>query len=58
MPPSVSASVGVLTLVAAGSLPAEGGIFSWWTWWVGDSIGVILFGPPLLLWMQRKAQQV
>ena len=24
--------------------------FSWWTWWVGDTIGVLVFAPLLLVW--------
>ncbi|MBT9529817.1 MAG: CHASE domain-containing protein, partial [Pseudomonas sp.] len=57
----LSASVGSFTLlhhqlISAAQLP-----FSWWTWWVGDSIGVliatplmfILFAQPRELWRSR-----
>jgi CHASE1-domain containing sensor protein len=57
----VSATVGVATLyvrkvIRTGELP-----FSWWTWWVGDVIGVIVaaplvliaFGTPREVWRRR-----
>jgi two-component sensor histidine kinase/integral membrane sensor domain MASE1 len=58
-----SASVGVSTLVAAGLLPWANYPFSWATWWVGDSIGVVIFAPlslilianPGLLWQRSRA---
>jgi PAS domain S-box-containing protein len=56
---SASGGTGVLYLnqvITAAQLP-----FSWWTWWVGDSIGVliatplmfILFAQPRALWRSR-----
>ena len=38
-----------------GSLPTENLRFSWFTWWVGDSIGVMLFAALVLIWAQRPA---
>jgi two-component system, cell cycle sensor histidine kinase and response regulator CckA len=57
----VSASVGVLTLVAVGVIPAGTRAFSWFNWWVGDAIGVLLvvplwlvaFGEPRSFWRHR-----
>lgn len=57
----VSASVGVCTLSANGLLPVSGLVYSWLTWWTGDTIGVliatpfmlILFGQPRELWSSR-----
>lgn len=46
----VSASIGITSLWAAGVLPTSIVAFSWWTWWVGDTIGVLLFMPLLLAW--------
>jgi two-component sensor histidine kinase len=59
----LSASIGVSTLVAAGLLPWANYPFSWATWWVGDSIGVVIFTPlslilfanPKLLWQRSRA---
>ncbi|HSW14725.1 MAG TPA: CHASE domain-containing protein [Solimonas sp.] len=46
----VNASVGVGTLWLAGLIPTPNLPFSWWTWWVGDSIGVIVFTPLAMIW--------
>jgi len=45
----VSASVGVGTLLAAGVVPWSNCLFSAATWWVGDSIGVLIFAPLALI---------
>lgn len=58
---SVSASVGVCTLIANGLLPVSGLVYSWLTWWTGDTIGVliatpfmfILFAKPRSHWYSR-----
>ena len=49
----VSPTIGVSTLWAAGIIAPENCFFSWWTWWVGDAIGVILFAPLVLIWSNR-----
>jgi two-component sensor histidine kinase len=57
-----SASVGVGTLLASGLLDAARAPFSWATWWVGDSIGVVIFAPlswllisnPGLFWQRNR----
>jgi len=41
----IGATVGLMTLVAAGQIPGTNVLFSWWTWWVGDAIGVITIAP-------------
>jgi two-component sensor histidine kinase/CHASE1-domain containing sensor protein len=45
----VSSTIGVAALAVTGALawPALG--FHWWTWWVGDTIGVLVFAPLALL---------
>lgn len=60
----IAASVGSGTLVSVGFVASENFIFTWLTWWVGDTIGVLLFTPLLFiclfdknnLWKQRKVQ--
>jgi signal transduction histidine kinase len=49
----ISASVGIGTLFTGGQIPLESVWFNWWTWWVGDSIGVLIFTPLLLIWSLR-----
>ena len=53
----VNATVGVATLFIAGLVPAESFLFNWWTWWIGDSIGVLVFLPLILIWDQRPYSQ-
>lgn len=58
-----NASVAVTVLWATGVIPAEAYLFSWFTWWVGDSIGVLIAAPlvfigfaqPRPLWRGRLA---
>jgi diguanylate cyclase (GGDEF)-like protein len=57
----MSASVGVSTLWFQGILPLADLPLAWGTWWIGDSIGVLIFCPILLcffaeprhIWKQR-----
>ncbi len=58
----VSASVGVATLGLAGLIGSGEVAFSWFTWWVGDSIGVLIASPlaftliaePQEVWRKRR----
>jgi signal transduction histidine kinase/CHASE1-domain containing sensor protein len=52
----VAATVGVSTLIAAGSVPLSAAPFNWWTWWVGDTIGVLIFTPLVLMWCDRSGE--
>ena len=49
----VNASVGVGTLTLRSLVPLDSALFNWWTWWVGDSIGVLVFTPLALVWTAR-----
>ena len=51
----LSASVGVGTLWLRGFMPTSGVLLNWWTWWIGDSIGVLIFTPLLLVWSARPS---
>jgi PAS domain S-box-containing protein len=46
----ISATIGVATLWAASVIASAEALFHWWTWWVGDTIGVIIFAPLGLIW--------
>jgi diguanylate cyclase (GGDEF)-like protein len=50
---SVSATIGVVTLAAAGfaDWAAFGSI--WCTWWLGDAVGAVTVTPLLLLWWEN-----
>lgn len=43
-----NATVSVSTLFIAGAVPVTNYLVNWVTWWIGDSIGVIVFTPLLL----------
>lgn len=59
---SLSASVGILTLYVNDIIPAKQILYSWWTWWIGDAIGVliatplvcVLFAEPRHFWRGRQ----
>jgi len=58
----VSASNGVVQLVLGGIIPWSAAPSVWWVWWMGDTMGVLLFGPLLLalIWPpgeRRSARQ-
>ena len=52
----LSASAGVANLVWAGIVPPSGYGSVWWVWWLGDTMGVLLFAPFLLAWLQPPAR--
>jgi diguanylate cyclase (GGDEF)-like protein len=47
---TVSATIGITSLAAGGFAPRADLGWIWLTWWLGDSVGAVLFAPPLLLW--------
>jgi signal transduction histidine kinase len=47
---AVSATVGALTLCAAGVVPARALPHTFSVWWVGDAMGALLVAPALLSW--------
>jgi integral membrane sensor domain MASE1 len=46
----VAATIGVTTLYLAGFVPLAGYYSNWWTWWLGDTIGVLTVTPLVLAW--------
>ncbi len=45
----VRATCGVAALVVSGVDSPDAAAFSWFTWWIGDTIGVLIFAPLILL---------
>ncbi len=41
----VGATIGVTALVVLGGLPPAEAPFSWWNWWAGDAIGILIAAP-------------
>ena len=52
----VNSLIGVGTLWLAGLIPVPNLLFNWWTWWVGDSIGVLIFTPLICAWALPRQQ--
>lgn len=58
----INSTVGTSTLYLSGIIPGDTFLFSWFTWWIGDSIGAIVFAPLLFsifefkspLWRSRR----
>ncbi len=50
----VSATVGTITLAAAGLLPISNTVWSWFTWYAGDSVGVAVFMPVVLILFEKQ----
>lgn len=40
-----SPTIGVTTLLIKGIIPPASYFYSWWTWWVGNAMGIIIFTP-------------
>jgi integral membrane sensor domain MASE1 len=51
--PTVSASIGVATLMMGQYAVAEDYAVIWLTWWMGDATGILIFTPAILLWAQH-----
>lgn len=43
-----SPSIGVMSLYLKGLVPASGFFYNWWTWWIGNSLGIIVCTPILV----------
>jgi len=50
----IASSIGSFSLLLLGKISNGGLPYSWWTWWVGDSIGVILCAPQFLVLEQMR----
>ena len=59
---TLNATLSTLCLWAAGAIPPEARAFTWWTWWGGDTLGVLigtpialtLIGQPRVDWAARR----
>ena len=51
----VSASMGTAALAMNNVISQDAIVFSWFTWWLGDSIGVLLFTPMLIVMFAKKS---
>jgi PAS domain S-box-containing protein len=51
----VNATWSVTSLLLTDVIEPVDFLFHWWTWWVGDAIGVITFTPLILIWVGKPA---
>lgn len=47
----INPTLAVTSLWIAGKIPSAAYFQHWWTWWIGDTIGVIIMTPLLLSWL-------
>jgi diguanylate cyclase (GGDEF)-like protein len=51
----VSASIGVGALSLLGAVPEHDAVFSWWNWWAGDAVGILIACPLIFaFWGQPR----
>ncbi len=50
----INATIAVSTLVAIGRIPIEISLINWGTWWMGDVLGIFIFTPLILVWLQQS----
>ena len=48
-----NASIATAALHLAGTLPASALAFTWWAWWIGDTLGVLIAAPATLALIGR-----
>ena len=46
----IASTIGVTMLTVTGIAPWSRFAFAWWTWWVGDTIGILIVSPLVLSW--------
>ena len=54
----VSATIGTLSLILSGSVARSSFGDTWWAWWTGDAMGVLVFAPLLLGWRRRPIHDI
>ncbi len=59
----ISCSIAIVVLRASGIVAAGDAFFNWWSWWLGDTLGIMVaaplmfafFGRPSAEWRSRRA---
>ncbi|TAN67661.1 MAG: PAS domain S-box protein [Methylobacter sp.] len=52
----INSTISVSALVLTERIPTTNFLTSWGTWWMGDALGVFIFTPLVLVWMQRSSE--
>lgn len=53
---TIASTIGVTALYLSGILPQEQIFYTWFTFWLGDSLGVYIFTPLLIVWSLHTPQ--
>ncbi|OGG50310.1 hypothetical protein A2763_01455 [Candidatus Kaiserbacteria bacterium RIFCSPHIGHO2_01_FULL_54_36] len=53
----VSATIGITSLWLGGSILQGTLAATWVTWWIGDTLGILIFAPLMLKWLHRPVLQ-
>ena len=56
--PIVSASVGITTLCLRGIVPLANWGMNWFTWWMSNVGGILIFTPLILIWSQPILEEI
>ncbi len=49
----ISSTWGVSTLILSKTIDPSNAVYSWWTWYTGDALGIATFGPIVVLLLNR-----
>jgi PAS domain S-box-containing protein len=52
---TIAATIGTLAVATVSGLPPAGITAVWWTWWQGDTTGIIVITPLILAWTAAPA---
>jgi PAS domain S-box-containing protein len=55
VPTGISATIGIVSLAAAGRLASQDAFAVWLTWWLGDIGGALIVAPLFILWASRPS---
>lgn len=47
----INSTIGNLTITLVNAIPWSEYFQSWWTWWIGDAAGILVFTPLILSWL-------
>lgn len=50
---TIAATIGIAPIAIGSPLPWGDLFTNWWTWWLGDASGIIIFTPLILSWSSR-----
>lgn len=48
----ITATIGTTVLLAGGVIDAQMYLYTWTAWWVGDSLGILVIAPLILIWIR------